>query len=154
MSHCDFELHIAADPKLLCAVRDLVRTYVANLGYGEEQTNEVVLAVDEACANSIRHAYEGKTDESFRLLLDSSEDQLRVIVEDDGKPACAETVRQKADAPAPDRDTVSPGGLGIQLMHRVFDKVDFSPGRTRGNTVKLELRRPGANTPSEQGGSL
>ena len=38
------------------------------------------------------------------------------------------------------------GGLGVQLMYRVFDEVKFSPGREKGNRVVMRLKRP----PKEQ----
>ena len=34
-----------------------------------------------------------------------------------------------------------PGGLGIQLIHEVFDEVDFCPGEGGGNCVTMKLKR-------------
>ncbi|NIP90019.1 MAG: ATP-binding protein, partial [Gammaproteobacteria bacterium] len=49
-------LEIAAHPRLLSTVRGMVRSYLAEAGFARERTDEVVLGVDEACTNAIRHA--------------------------------------------------------------------------------------------------
>ena len=139
----DIAVQIAADPDLLGIIREMVRSYVSRFGYPKERVDEVVLAVDEACANSIRHAYGGPCDRVFRLSLSSTKGWLQIELGDDGTPARAEAVKPKppSDHP-PDLDTIVPGGLGLQLIYGVFDKVDFRPGESQGNRVTMRLKRP------------
>ena len=62
-------MEVSADPALLGAVRGAVSCYLDANGFSQERTSEVVLAVDEACANAIRHAYRGQKDRTFRLAM-------------------------------------------------------------------------------------
>ena len=50
-------LALAADPKVLAHVRRAVRRWLSEYGTGAERSGEIALAVSEACANAIEHAY-------------------------------------------------------------------------------------------------
>jgi anti-sigma regulatory factor (Ser/Thr protein kinase) len=109
-------------------------------GLVEGRRHEVMLAVDEACSNAIRHAYEGRTDGAVELVLSASEDWIEITVSDQGVPCPAECIaRLPLEAPEPDE--VKPGGLGVKLIHEVFDEVLFCPGEESGNCVTMRLRR-------------
>ncbi len=137
----DIRLEIRSDARLLGAIRSLVRCYVGSCGFREERVDEVVLAVDEACANAIRHAYGGRKDRKLELTLRDEEDWLTIAVRDSGRPAPAERVQRKRLG-ARKAETLSPGGLGVQFMYRVFDEVAFEPGVRRGNRVTMRLKCP------------
>ncbi len=138
----DFMLEIASDPRLLRIVRDLVRSYLIEAGFASERVDEVVLGVDEACSNAIRHSCAGKPDSTFRITFRSAKDWLEIQLEDSGEPASPESfVRGEWPSPA-DASDVRPGGLGVHLMHEVFDQVEFCPGVTQGNCVTMKLKLP------------
>ncbi|MDP7638916.1 MAG: ATP-binding protein [Candidatus Hydrogenedentes bacterium] len=135
-------MEVSADPALLGAVRGAVSCYLDANGFSQERTSEVVLAVDEACANAIRHAYRGQKDRTFRLAMRATKRWLELEVRDGGKPAPQDKIVRKGLPEISDEKETMPGGLGIQLMYEVFDKVVFCPGKTRGNCVTLRLKRP------------
>ncbi len=137
----DFQIELRSEPRLLHSIRGLVWRYVHGAGFSDDRTDEVVLAVDEACTNSMRHAYRHRVDRTVWLRLSSSEHALEIEVRDDGEPAPAECLQRKELLP-PDPDDLRPGGLGVQLIYRVFDEVEFSPGSERGNRVRMWLKRP------------
>jgi serine/threonine-protein kinase RsbW len=137
----DLQLEVLSDPALLASVRGLMRAYLAGQGYGKDQAQEVVLAVDEACANAIRHSYEGRPDGTVSLELRSNEAWTEVCLEDSGIPAPPERLARKELTP-PTVESATPGGLGVQLMYQVFDEVRFQPGEKRGNCVIMRLKRP------------
>jgi anti-sigma regulatory factor (Ser/Thr protein kinase) len=141
MTRDDIRLEIASDARLLCALRALVRTYVGLQGFPFERADEVVLAVDEACTNAIRHSYGGSTDRSIELTLRSLDDGIEIVLRDEGTPASRERLAQRELTP-PEPGTVVPGGLGVQIMYRVFDEVTFEPGEDAGNRVTMRLKRP------------
>ena len=72
--------------------------------------------------------------------MHSEPEWLTFRVSDEGVPCPPEcTTRRKLEAP--DVDDLQPGGLGIQLIHKVFDEVDFCRGVDGGNCVTMRLRR-------------
>jgi len=137
----DLRLEIRSDPRLLEAVRALVRAYLSGFGFSGDRCDEIVLAVDEACTNAIRHAYGGRTDQTIDLAMQSDADWITLELRDTGRPAPAARVRRR-DVPPPDTKRLKPGGLGVQLIYRVFDEATFSPGRQQGNCVRMRLKRP------------
>ncbi|MBP8131016.1 MAG: ATP-binding protein [Candidatus Hydrogenedentes bacterium] len=137
----EIRVELASDARLLGCIRSLVRAYAAGLGFPEDRVREIVLAVDEACANAIRHSYAGRNDGTVALALKSGDEWMELELTDNGTPAPSERVtRRELERPTP--DTARPGGLGVQLIYEVFDEAVFTPGATRGNRVIMRSRRP------------
>lgn len=138
----DFMIEIAPDPRLLRVVRDLVRSYLVQAGFGSERVDEVVLGVDEACTNAIRHSCAGKPDSTFSIAFGTTKDWLEIQLEDSGEPASPESLVPGERPDPADASDLRPGGLGVHLIHEVFDQVDFCPGVTQGNCVTMKLKLP------------
>ncbi|MCK5376112.1 MAG: ATP-binding protein [Acidobacteria bacterium] len=136
----DIRLEVRSDPRLLGLIRNLVHDWVDRFELSHELVHEVVLAIDEACSNVIRHAYEGRADGTLEVRLQEEPEYLEVEVRDQGVP-CPPECHERRLLEQPDSDQLQPGGLGVQLIHRVFDEVIFCPGKERGNCVTMRLRR-------------
>lgn len=117
----------------------MVRSYLHNHGVADERVQELVLAVDEACTNSIRHAYQQADDKELELSLDSRDGWIELVLRDTGIPAPYNRVRRKSEDDIL-AEVLTPGGLGMHLIYNVFDDVEFTPGETEGNTVVMRLR--------------
>lgn len=137
----DFHLEIRSEPRLLGSVRSLVRSWVVRHGFDQTVADRAVLAIDEACANAMRHAYAGRCDEVLELALRSSPEALEFALSDHGIP-CPEEKLERRPLSIPELDVLCPGGLGIQLMYEVFDQVEFRPDPECGNCVTMRLYRP------------
>lgn len=138
----DLQIELRSEPRLLRAVRGMVRAYIASYGFDADRQDEVVLAVDEACANALRHSYQGDPSGIVRLRFDAEADWVQIELSDDGVPCPQEKTRPRVQDTAPNIEDLVPGGLGIGLIHEVFDEVAFAPGADRGNRVTMRLRRP------------
>lgn len=136
----DLSIVFRSTPKLLCDVRAMIRSYLVNQHVAEEKVQELVLAVDEACTNSIRHAYRGADDKFLELSLDSRDGWIELILRDSGVPAPYDRVRRKSEEDII-AEALTPGGLGMHLIYNVFDDVEFTPGEVEGNTVVMRLRK-------------
>ncbi len=86
----DIRLQVSSDPRLLGVIRGVIQVWLEVCGLVPDRRHEVVLAVDEACSNAIRHAYEGRTDESVELVLSASEEWIEITVSDEGRPCPSE----------------------------------------------------------------
>ena len=136
----DLRLEVCSDPRLLGVVRGVLRSWMEVFDLVKDRRDEVVLAVDEAVANAMRHAYEGRRDQSVDLVLSSSDDSIEITVSDQGLPCPAECVDRRPMA-RPEPHELRPGGLGVRLIHQVFDDVLFCAGEDRGNCVTMRMRR-------------
>lgn len=136
----ELRLRTSSDPRLLGVIRGVLQTWLEIVGLEANRRSEVVLAVDEACANAIRHAYGGRVDGEVELILGLSDEWIEITVNDKGTPCPAECAEFKPMV-RPNAHEVEPGGLGVQLIHQVFDEVRFCPGTEYGNCVTMRLRR-------------
>ena len=140
----DVRLELRSDPAFLSVGRALVRAYLERHDFCDTRTDEVVLACDEALSNAFRHAYDGAKDEAVVLVMRHDGEYVYIEVSDHGKTAAPEHIeRRELSAPAPGTD-VTPGGLGVQLIYSVCDKVDFDLDQPEGNRVRMSVKRPDA----------
>ena len=114
----------------LALMRKFVRRFLEPFPFSEKQRTLMVLGVDEACTNIIRHAYELRDDQLIALSLEGLKRCVRMRVRDFGK----QTPRH-AMASRP-HDLIKPGGLGLHLICNAFDKVDYVL-RKRGTELVL-----------------
>lgn len=131
-----------SDPHLLKSVRSLVRCYARELGYDDDTVDRIVLAVDEACTNAIRHAYHGDEERALSLKLGFDDGSLSIEVGDEGCPAPRERLGKRIEESPAEAGEIKPGGLGIPFMREVFDSVEFEAGEAQGNRVRLRLKQP------------
>lgn len=129
------EFRLSSDPKLLKIVRASVAHLCELIGFTPEQRNQTTLAVDEACANIIKYAYEGKTDQPIEITARLLENGLEVILRDYGKKVDHALLKSR------DLDDVRPGGLGVHLIQSTMDSVSYDPGITEGNQLTLAKYR-------------
>ncbi|MEP6686636.1 MAG: ATP-binding protein [Verrucomicrobiota bacterium] len=103
----------------LALMRRLVRRFLERYPFSERQRTLMVLGVDEACSNVIRHAYHLRDDQLMALSLEGLRDCVRMRLRDYGN----QTPRHAMPTRPP--DLIKPGGLGLHLIRSAFDKVDY-----------------------------
>ena len=135
----EIKLQIKSDVRLLGSVRALMRAYLREYGLDEARVHEMVLAVDEACANAVRHAHKDKPEAPVTVLLRGTAAQIEIIVIDQGPPIPPDALRSVA-VPAPTAETVRPGGLGLKLMRAIFDEVRIQTDKRGGNRISMCMR--------------
>jgi anti-sigma regulatory factor (Ser/Thr protein kinase) len=119
-----FALEAPADPAMLSLLRRRLRSWLTRRGFPPSESEDVLLAVSEACNNAIEHAYRG----------DGGQIEIRIV--DDGGTLRA-AVRDRGSW----RDGTSPDdrGRGIAIMQRVMDRAEVVDRDGGGTTVLLEL---------------
>jgi len=121
-----------SDPDNLRLVRRAVADVVKLVGFDERACHCMVLAVDEAVANVIRHAYQGSVEGRVELSFWLDDSYLRFELRD-----FAETVDFTRIRPR-DLSECRPGGLGINLIDSVMDRWSFSePHDGVGNLLTM-----------------
>ncbi len=138
------ELCVSSNLVNLVQISDYVANRAALAGLDEESTFDVQMAVDEACTNSIQHAYNGDAHGELRVCCYLDGRDFVVEVTDYGQTFDPDAV--------PDPDFASPleeraiGGLGVYLMRRLMDSVRFYPGANMGNHVVMRKATTTART--------
>ncbi len=125
----DKELRIFSKTENLSVIREFIQSAAAQVGMKPGVTEDVMLAVDEACTNIIKHAYKSLPDGEILVKLKYSDHKLTINIVDYGNSFHPENV------PDPDLQKYyrqhRVGGLGMYLMKTLMDEVRYNsiPGK-------------------------
>jgi len=103
----------------LAPMRKFVRKFLDAFPLVGPERMLMILGVDEACTNVIRHAYHLQDDQLISLSLEGSPRCVRMRLRDYGKQTEAHAMKGRS------HDLIRPGGLGLHLIRTAFDKVDY-----------------------------
>ncbi|MEA4811045.1 MAG: ATP-binding protein [Anaerolineaceae bacterium] len=123
----------------LAGIADYTLAHARAFGFDGKALYAIELALDEACANIIDHAYEGEGLGSIDLQIFSDESEFIIELEDTGKAFNPEAV--------PEPDLISPlemrseRGLGVYTIRKLMDRVEFSHEGNK-NRLIMGKRRP------------
>ncbi|MBB5851088.1 ATP-binding protein [Amycolatopsis umgeniensis] len=119
----EFRDRVPAEPGRLVGLRKQLSIWLAGLGVDGERQEDIVLASNEALANSAEHAYRDGTDGVIDIRATADRDEIEIVVTDYGnwKPANpADTIR----------------GRGLLLIERLADHAECAY-RGDGTTVTM-----------------
>ena len=134
-----------AQPQELGTMRHQLAAVLARSGVESVLRQSLVLAVDEACANVIRHAYGGACDQRIELQVQREDDELRFELRDYAPCVDRDKVKPR------DLDECRPGGLGIHFIDTLMDRWSLDPLPGGGNRLSMVKRLAGgASTDEEQ----
>lgn len=120
-------------------IRAFVERHATAAGLSQDRAADLLLAVDEAVSNCVEHGLHG-SDGAIEVCVVPESDAVRVIVRDDA--ALFDPTRAiAADLDVSPLDRARPGGFGIELMHRLVDKLDYRINGDGQNELTLLKRR-------------
>jgi len=117
------ELRVKSKTENLSEIRDFVSTNALAAGMPAATIDNMILAVDEACTNIIKHAYRLSPQGEIIIKIDYDEEKFTITIIDYGKSFEPERV------PRPDLQKYyrehKVGGLGMYLMKSLMDDVEY-----------------------------
>ncbi len=122
----ELRLDLPAEPVVLSRVRRLIRRWLYERGADDAAITEITLAVNEACANAVEHAYSPRA-ASFELRASVAGDEAVITVRDGG--------RWRAPRGA-DR------GRGLTIIETAMDGVEVN-ATTDGTAIVMRRRLRG-----------
>ncbi len=129
----NFNLKVYCEKTRLKDIRDFVTEKLKAYTRNDLEINQMVLAVDEVCANLIIHSNYCNADEAIYLKVIVENNGVTFEITDEGKkfdftdykePSIQEVVTAKKK-----------GGIGLMLVKRIMDKVEFSSENERNKCV-------------------
>lgn len=126
----------------LSSIRDFIASSAREAGITEDVVENIILAVDEACSNIIKHAYKLNPEGEIIIELDFKDDKFKVTIQDHGASFEPDSV------PEPDLQKYyrqrRVGGLGMYLMKSLMDDVQYISVPGKYNRVLLTKNISGA----------
>ncbi len=138
------EISIANDVHEIAAVAARIDEFCAARGIGPMTANAVNVSIDEILTNTIGYGYDaaGGGPRRIGIALSRRADELVVEIEDDSGAFDPSGPPPDVDFDAALEDRAV-GGLGLFLVHRLMDRVDYRRGAGR-NFVTLTKSLAGA----------
>ena len=119
----------------LLVIREFVSEEARAFGFSDEDAANIILAVDEACTNIIKHAYQYATDKEIEVTVLRKNRSFEIRIFDTGRSFDPTTIRQ------PDlKEHIGHrkrGGLGVYLMKKLMDRVEYDFHKGKRNEVRL-----------------
>lgn len=129
-----FSLHVPSSTENLAMIRDFVSAVGQQAGLDQPDIYKLELAVDEACANVIEHAYGPDVTKDVSVKATFDDERIEIDVIDTGRGFDPGSIDQKGlEQLVAERRS---GGLGMRMMKALMDEVHYQivPGE------KNELR--------------
>ncbi|WKV13767.1 ATP-binding protein [Marivirga harenae] len=132
-----FNLKVYCEKTRLKDIREFITEKLKAYVHDDLEINQMVLAVDEICANLIIHSNYCNANEAINLEVFVEKDGVTFEISDEGEkfdikkykePSIQEVVQTKKK-----------GGIGLMLVRRIMDKVEFKNEEEK-NTCILHKR--------------
>jgi anti-sigma regulatory factor (Ser/Thr protein kinase) len=134
-SACELNMVIPATPSAIPKVSEGLQQLLQGKHWSEDEVMQVVLALDEALANAIRHGCKGDPTKSVQCIVthDAAGD-LTIVVRDPGPGFDVASVPN----PLEGQNVFKSSGRGVFLINQLMDEVAFADG---GREVQMRKKR-------------
>ncbi len=105
------------------------------LGFDRDGVNKILLALEEAVTNVVKHAFEPDEKATYQIMFEPLPSGIRIIIKDKGIPFTSYQVPEYVSPT--DLDEVPSVGLGSLLMKKSMDELTVSNLGREGKEVHL-----------------
>ncbi len=129
------KIELKSKTENLKIIREFVSDFAKEKGFSVKEISDMILAVDEAATNIIKHAYGFDEDKEIIVNVKFENNKLEISLIDFGKkfdpdkaklPDIKESLKLKKS-----------GGLGIYLMKKLMDDVIYEIDNPNYNKITL-----------------
>lgn len=132
------ELIVKSSTDNLSLIRNFTKDAALNSGFSKDAIGKIMLAVDEACTNVIKHSYKYSPEGEIEVNVKFNNSKFTISITDHGI-----TRFDPQSVPEPDikeyHKQKRVGGLGIYLMKNLMDEVKYhSPAKNLNQVILVK----------------
>jgi len=124
-------LSLTSHPKNLKNIRKVMKDIMSKTSLSKEDSGCIILAVDEACSNIIKHGYKNDYNRKIDLNIKLETNLLTISIIDNGIRFDKNSIKTR------DINEIKPGGLGIYIINQVMDRVEYNRTPEGFNKIKM-----------------
>ena len=113
---------IASSTKNLSTLRDFVEGIAHKIKLDDNVINQIVLSVDEACTNIIKHAHNFNNNNNIDVTVSSDKEEFSVKFEYKGSVGFDPNITHDPDMGEYFKN-YKVGGLGVPIMKKFMNKI-------------------------------
>lgn len=133
--HKKYKMKFPGQTDNLEIIRETVSKIAEKAGFDEDNINMIELAVDEACANVVKHAFQNDVTKPIDLDIIVDAKKFTIIVSDRGKGFDVSKLKKPDMKEYLSNKRV--GGLGIHIIHTLMDEVEYESVPGKGTHVRM-----------------
>lgn len=130
-----FELKVKSSTQYLGEIREFIQAAALENNIPEKIIADVILSVDEACTNIIKHAYHSNPQNDFIIKLFFSKNEIKIVLVDYGDSFNLNAIE------SPNMEIYfkqkKVGGLGLYLIRSLMDEVKYKSIKGEYNELIL-----------------
>ncbi len=134
------KLSILSAPAHLPVVRAALEELCKEVGFSEDTTGRIILSLDEALSNIIKHAYLGAEDRPIEVELtpigSNGPQGLQMLLRDYGRTVDRSQIKSRS------LHEVRPGGLGVHIMTECMDEINYRAAPDCGTILTMTKKLP------------
>jgi len=120
-------LRVRCNKSYLATIREFVKSRLSDLEVNGNISSQIVLAVDEACANCMIHQHQCDDYSTIEVSIYREDDTLYTEIKDTGKAFPID--RYQPQSPQEILKKRGKGGFGINLIHHIMDEIKVEEKR-------------------------
>ena len=140
MNDFNSRISIPAELGFIRPVTAYVVELAKNIGFNEDETGKIELALEEGLSNVIQFGYEEGNDSSFDVIFESQATGIVIRIAEKGMPFNPERLPDY-QADNPETDT-SGAGLGLYLIKSLMDELAFIRKGREGQEIRMVKHLP------------
>ncbi|MDH5719554.1 MAG: ATP-binding protein [Spirochaetia bacterium] len=122
---------VPSHPRYVRFIRKYLLEMALDMGFAYRDAVNIKAAFVEALNNVIEHAYKGKTNMPIHLEFYRYDDRLEILIRDYGEKVARSEIKPR------DLGEYVDGGLGVYLMEKLMDYVDYDTTVDAGTRLKM-----------------
>jgi serine/threonine-protein kinase RsbW len=120
---------------------DCSASFARIVGFVSDRIEDLKTAVSEACLNAIEHGNKARPDARVIVTMNYKDGVLSISVVDEGEGI--EEFPEEPDILEKIENLETPRGLGIFLIKRLVDQVEFNKMTSEGHMVRMLIKMRG-----------
>jgi serine/threonine-protein kinase RsbW len=129
----ELTISIPSKTELLKMIVEMTKHIAIINQFPQAEAQKIALALDEAITNVIKHSYKGSMNENVKVDFYCHKKGLKIKISFTGVPPVLEKTAIDLNKMIKEKKK---GGLGVELMKRIMDSVEY---KTTGNTNTCEM---------------
>lgn len=136
-----YELSVKSETSQLAVIRAFINKHAEENNIPEQVSNAIILAVDEAATNIVKHAYHYEADKDITISLAFDNEECTIALTDFGDSFDPSLIPQPNMKEYFQQHRV--GGLGLYLIRTLMDGMEYKtdPGHSNKLILTKKLRQ-------------
>jgi serine/threonine-protein kinase RsbW len=129
-------LLVNASTEKIAEVRHFVGDLAGKYGFSQDDVHDIMLAVDEAFTNVVKHAYTFDENKKVTVTIETGPSEFVIRLADKGKPFDLSTYKEPN---IEERIMLRKrGGVGVYLINKLMDRVEY---RKKGGENEIMMSK-------------